>query len=61
MRTLLVGRKGVVARGEGFKLDRGWRCSLVSRDGEAKFRAGSFGIERGKLPTLLRPKARQDL
>ncbi len=61
MRSLLVGGKSVVARSKSFKLDRGWRYGLVSRDGEAKVWAGGCGIERGKLPTLLRPKAGQDL
>ena len=58
---MLAGGKSVLARGGGFKLDRGQRCGLVSRDGEAKVWAGSFGIERGRLPTLLSPKAGQDL
>ena len=61
MISLLAGGKNVMARGEGFKLDGGRRCGLVSRDGEGKVWADSFGIERGKLPTLLRPKASQDL
>jgi hypothetical protein len=61
MISLLAGGKNVIARGEGFNLDRGRRCGLVSGDGEAKVWAGSFGIEGGKLPTLLRPKASQDL
>ena len=61
MISLLAGGKNVMARGEGFKLDRGRRCGLVSRDGEGKVWAGRCGIERGKLPTLLRPKASQDL
>ena len=61
MRSLLVGGKSEVARGESFKLDRERRCGLVSRDGEAKVRAGGCGMARGKLPTLLRSKAGQDL
>ncbi len=61
MSTLLAEGKNVVARGEGFKVDRGRRRGLVSRDGAAKVWAGSFGIVRGKLSTLLRPKAGQDL
>jgi len=61
MISLLAGGKNVMARGEGFKLDRGRRCGLVSRDGEGKVWAGRCGIERGKLPTLLRPKASKDL
>src|ERR1019366_9254002 len=47
MISLLGGGNSVIARGEGFKLDRGQRCGLVSRDGEAIVRAGCCGIERG--------------
>jgi hypothetical protein len=61
MGGLVAGGKGSVACGELRIPARGRPCGFVSRDVEARVWAGSFGIERGNLPTLLSAKAGQDL
>jgi hypothetical protein len=47
MTGLVAGGKSAVACSGSFKPDRGRLGGLVSRDGEAKIRAGSCGIGRG--------------